>query len=268
MDDKEFTRLDEARATIDVVCVAILFDIALNPSVDVTMIRNFIAKSVMIVRSIFNLWKISAFQECHILQRCLVDRLLYLRKLIAEDGFDDFEEWSFVEQYDFQMRLRADGRFKHRTSNAPPIPESDKMRRKELKKKKMKWQIPNPSKMAEEIERDYLYLFSYDYGSMHIHPIATDGQQDFYTLTKLETSIEFPSNDFVLTNAVHILWLIVTDAIHYKDWPIAHELKEFFESFLECLESGSEQYRLDFLALAKRLSPMEAGERASIVGID
>jgi hypothetical protein len=268
MEEKEFTRLEEARATLDAVCIAIIFDIAENESMDVTMIRNFIAKSVMMVRSIYNLWTISAFQECHILQRCLVDRLFYLRKLISENSFKDFEEWSSVEQHDFQMRLRADTRFKHRTSNAPPIPESEKIRIKDLKKKKMNWQIPNAGKIAEEIGRDYLYLFSYDYGSMHIHPIATDGQQDFYTLTKIETSLEFPSNDFVLKNAIHILWLIVTDAIHYKDWPIAQELNDFFESFFKFVESGSQQYRLDFIAFAKRLSPMEGGEKANIVGIN
>jgi hypothetical protein len=40
-----------------------------------------------------------------------------------------------------------------------------------------------------------LYQFGYDFASRLVHPMATDGHEDFYRITKLDPAPDFPTSD-------------------------------------------------------------------------
>lgn len=223
------------------VCTGFILELHDQNSIQMLIVRNFLAKGVMFVRSIFQLWESTAIQECQVLYRCLVDRLFYLRKLISENSFQAFEDWSFAEQYDFHAELRADPRYKHQTDLLPPIPNSDRERRKSLKNR-LTWKKPEAKDMANDISRDYLYRYGFVYGSMHIHPYANDGQRDYETVTGLRSGTDWPSETYVLRNSVLVLWLMLSDTLHDLQIPISGYFRNFIEGFFDSLENNDQRY--------------------------
>ena len=59
------------------------------------IIANFIARGEVCLDSIHILWKSDNYQDCWVLHRALVDRLIHLKTLIDHDEFEKFERWSF-----------------------------------------------------------------------------------------------------------------------------------------------------------------------------
>ena len=66
-------------------------------------------------------------------------------------------------------------------------------RAKALSKNLPVWQRPKAEEVAKQLNMRFLYRFGYDFGSTHVHPMANDGQQDFFTITKvLEAGTRVP----------------------------------------------------------------------------
>ncbi len=241
----------DASAVLRHVIRGFLLELHEQRDLKMLITRNFLAKSVKLVESIFQLWDSTAIQECHILYRCQVDRLLHLRKLISENSFAEFEEWSFVEQYDFNARARNEPRFKKQTDLLPPVPEAEKNRRKELKNKIIEWKRPDAKEMAMDIQRDYLYLYGFRAASMHVHPMANDGDRDYQTITELRNGTEWPSQDYVLRNSILVLWLLFQDVLVQLNFERSKEFRNFMDIFFESLERDSQEYWPSYYALVE-----------------
>jgi len=70
------------------ICGLILFEFAREErGTRDLIIRNFIARTDMMVRAVFRLWELQDYQDCWILHRCLLDRLFHLFHLDQHDGF-------------------------------------------------------------------------------------------------------------------------------------------------------------------------------------
>ena len=241
----------EASQVLGHVVRGILIQCDGTADIDSKMTRNFLAKGAMLVRSIFTLWDIEAYQECLILYRCLVDRLFHLHKLTKDDSFDSFDDWSFVKWHELFARLRADPRYKSQTDKHPPVPDEDKRRYSKLKEKGVKWKKPEPKEIAKTMQRDYLYLYGYEYASMQVHPMSNDGIQDFKTITGLMAHVEFPSHENVLRNSLLVLWLLTRDAVNYTTLNFSVLLDDFMLKFFDYLETGSLDYMIPYYALLK-----------------
>jgi hypothetical protein len=57
-------------------------------------------------------------------------------------------------------------------------------------------------------------MYGYDFASQHVHPMANDGQEDFFTITRLEPKPDFPDWSSVLSNSVLAGSLIVQEALN------------------------------------------------------
>ena len=231
--------------TIGVLChvaTCIILDLHDRGKLKLRITRNFIAKSIKLSQSIFLLWDSTSLQECHILYRCLVDRLFHLRKLLKEDSFQAFENWSFVEQYDFNARAMAEPLFKSQTDQLPPIPESHRVRRRELRNTILTWVRPEAEEMAKAIQREYLYIYGFRDASMHIHPMANDGERDYETVTGLKTDIEWPNQDYVLRNTILVLFFIIHDIAAALEAKVSTDFNNFMEAIINSLETNDEKY--------------------------
>jgi hypothetical protein len=150
-------------------------------------LRNAIAKNISLVRAIQVLFDTGQFNQAYILFRSLLDRLVYLFSLNDNDAYDTFEEWSFVKTYEHRNNAKADERFR-RVLDDPLFKSlpSESRRYTDLKHKNSKWIKPDPETVLKKHGFDFLYKFGYDYASMHTHPMAGDGDFEFYQLTGLK----------------------------------------------------------------------------------
>jgi hypothetical protein len=223
------------------------------------IIRNFIARTDTMVRAVFRLWDLEDYQDCWILYRCLLDRLFHLSHLQEHEQFETFEAWSFLEQYNALNRVRSDPEFSGALeSKMFGLTLEQKERAKALLKNPPIWQRPKAEEVAKRLNMRFLYRFGYDFGSTHVHPMANDGQQDFFTITKLEPAPEFPDQRSVLANTLLVGTMIVQQGLNASTLSWHALVYDFLDDLRRFLGTGSDDYKLSFVKMRRLI---EQGER-------
>ena len=169
---------------------AILFSLeGMTRNVQITTISNFIARAVIALKGVFQLWEIEDYQDCWVIYRCMLDRLFHLHDLITKDEFALFESWSFMQLYNARNKIRSDQSLKIKIDPKffKDSPE-DKQRYQDLLKCRPEWERPFAEEVAKHMKLEPLYKYGYDYASTLVHPMATDGEFDFVLLTKFSKS--------------------------------------------------------------------------------
>lgn len=216
------------------------------------IIRNFIARTDMMVRAVFRLWDLQDYQDCWILHRCLLDRLFHLSHLQEHDQFEVFEAWSFREQYNALNRVRSDPEFSGAIeSKMFGLTLEEKERAKVLSKHPPVWERPKAEEVAKQMNMRFLYRFGYDFGSTHVHPMANDGQQDFFTITKLEPGPEFPDQRSVLSNTLLVGTMILQQGLNASILSWRALVYNFIDDLRRFLDRGSDDYKLSVVKLGK-----------------
>jgi hypothetical protein len=215
-----------------------------------TIIQNFVARSVTMLRGIRSLWDIGDFQDCWILHRSLMDRYFHLVALGKNGSFNTFDDWSFMKQYEAQNRVRSDPNCKS-VLDSPlfrPTPEQ-RIRYAALAKSPPKWKRPKAEDVAKEARISPLYDYGYDFASTHVHPMANDGLEDFYAITKLEPKPDFPPHISVLHNSLLVACLIANEAINQSNFRWITLVFDFYDHMMRFLDTGSTEYMTSFKKL-------------------
>ena len=116
------------------------------------VIGNFIARGTVCLDSIYQLWVTGNYQDCIVLQRTLVDRMLLLRHLIDRDEFGSFERWSFQIQYRAAQNNLSDPEIRAKLQPQwlkKAIAEQAKRRTRLEQEPKSEWRRPKPEEIAK-----------------------------------------------------------------------------------------------------------------------
>ena len=103
----------------------------------------------------------------------------------------------------------------------------------------------------------FLYKYGYDYASTHVHPMANDGQQDFFTITKLEPSPEFPDQRSVVSNSILVGCMTVQEGLNQSSFQWRRVVYDFLYHLMQHLDDGSRDYQRTFMKIGKMASTME-----------
>jgi hypothetical protein len=241
----------EALGAFHAISGTILFEFARQePSTRNDIICHFVARTDTMVRGVFCLWDIQDYQDCWILNRCLLDRLFHLVHLHEDDQFEVFEAWSFLQQYNALNRVRSNPDFKSalESSGSSFTPEQ-KERAKTLLANPPIWQRPKAENVAKKLDMRFLYRFGYDFGSTHVHPMANDGQQDFFTITGLEPAPQFPDQRSVLSNTLLVGTMVVQHGLNASTLSWRTLVYDFLDDLRRFLDTGSDDYKRSFAKL-------------------
>lgn len=225
-----------------------LFQFARHPlDTKNTILQNFVARTIVMVRGIRSLWDIGDFQDCWILHRCLMDRYFHVVALGKATSYQTFDDWSFKRQYEAQNRVRSDPDCKRVISSPLFTPTPEHVARySALAKSQPKWKRPKAEDVAKEAHVSPLYDYGYDFASMHVHPMANDGLEDFYAITKLEPKPDFPSHISVLHNSLLVGCLLVNEALNQSDFRWMALVFDFYNHLMKFLDSGATDYMKTF----------------------
>lgn len=217
--DLSFQHYAQAADALHVLSGALLFEFARRDEVVAPrdqIARNSIARADMMVRGIFRLWEISDQTDCWILHRALLDRLFHLYDLNQKDQFDLFNDWSFKTLYEAAGRLRSDPSLKGQIDGlVEELTHEHKGRYQRLVKDPPGWHRPKAEDAAKGMGITSLYRYGYDYASRYVHPMANDGEDDFYTITRLEPRPDIPAASIVvLSNSILIASMILQEALN------------------------------------------------------
>jgi len=242
---------EEALGAFHAIAGILLFEFAREErGVRDTIIRNFIARADMIARAVFQLWNLQDYQDSWVLHRCLLDRLFHLWHLQQNDEFEVFEAWSFLEQYNAVNRVRSDPEFSGALkSKLFSLAPEQKKRARALTKNPTAWQRPKAEDAAKGLDMSFLYRFGYDFASTYVHPMANDGHQDFYTITKLEPAPDFPDHRSVLSNTLLVATMLVRQGLNASTLSWRALVHDFLDDLMRFLDTGAEDYKISFVKL-------------------
>ena len=205
------------------------------------IIMNFIARGTVCLDSIHILWTAGNYQDCWVLHRALVDRLIHLKTLIDHDEFEKFERWSFQKQYQ-----SADATFSDPSIIEKLTPEAlaeakrlhNERRSRFRQEPKSDWRRPDAKESAKRMNLPDLYSLGYDPASGEVHPMADDGKEEFHDLLgiPLQTSGD---NRTVLHNSLVIQFLLVQYGINGCDVLWRSFVYDSLENWFCFLETGS-----------------------------
>jgi hypothetical protein len=216
--------------------------------------RGFVARSITTSNGIVTLYHAGAYQDCWILHRSLLDRLFHLEHLAATDSFDEFEEWSFIQQYKALRRIQEDAEFSHESLDPALELTPDQVARAEaLRRRNPVWRRPHAEDVAKQLQMHFLYRYGYDFASRYVHPMANDGLRDFYKITGLEPAPEFPDEKVVLSNTVLVSTMLTQSAMNTSALRWRRIVYEFLEAVREHLASGEDTYKAIFVKLGRAL---------------
>lgn len=254
-DAHEYLNVDtyeEGLQAFHAVSGAVLFEFAREPRADRDLIiRNFIARTNTMARGVFALYRLGDYQDCWILFRCLLDRLFHLHAIATRNEFEVFEAWSFLEQYNAQNRVRSNPEFRGAVeSEMFAIKPEDKERARHLSANPPQWRRPFVEDVAKSLNMAFLYRFGYDYASTHVHPMANDGWQDFYTITKLEPPSDFPDQRSALVNTLLVATMVVQVGLNASSLYWMALLYNCLDDLRQFIGTGSLEYRARLATLA------------------
>ena len=210
------------------------------------------------LKAIFRLWEISDYQDAWVIYRTLLDRLFHLYDLGEKNEFIKFHEWSFYKQYNSQNKIRSDKDFKHEAVGwMYDLTEEQKLRYKALTKNPPKWKRPKAEDVAKSMGLECLYKYGYDFASTHVHPMSDDGQQDIFTITKLEPAPTFPDWSSVLSDSISANSALLHWALHYSSFEWRCLLWDYIEHIQSFLREGNEEYQKTFLKLTSMFQTTE-----------
>ena len=242
---------EEALQAFHVATGAVLFEFARDgQGYRNAIIRNFIARADITARGVFQLWALEDYQDCWVLHRCLLDRLFHLRYLDVTDSFEEFEAWSFLEQYKAVNRVRSDPEVQGaREHGLFTFTDEQKKRACDLFDNPPQWRRPKAEDVAKNMDMRFLYVYGYDFASTHVHPMANDGEQDFHTITGLEPRPDFPDQRTVLANTLLVCTLLVKEGLNASTLRWRQLVYGVFEDLSRLLDSGSTDYRQRLLTM-------------------
>ena len=197
------------------------------------IIINFIARGVVCLDSIHLLWTAGDYQDCWVLHRALVDRLIHIRDLIDHDQFEEFERWSFQRQYQSADVALSDPMITAKLR--PEMLEAAKQLHSEQRSRfqqepKSNWRRSKAEDVAKRINLPIIYRIGYDPASAEVHPMADDGKEEFHELLGLPLE-SCGDNRVILHNSLVMQFLLVRYGIGGCDVLWRSFISDFLENY-------------------------------------
>lgn len=207
------------------------------------IIRNVIARGANCLNSIHLLWKSGNIQDCWILYRTLIDRLFHLSALAEKNEFEVFEKWSFIQQFEYTNRVRSDPQFNSRIEAKDfSLSKENKERYSKLKKENITWQRSKAENIAKDnFNMPFLYTYAYDYASGLVHPLATDGIDDFEKIANGKL-ISGSGYKVVIHNSILIQTMILQEGLNASTFKWRRIVYDFISQCRKSIETGEKTH--------------------------
>jgi len=168
------------------------------------------------------------------------------------DQFDLFDDWSFKMQCEAANRLRSDPEFKGQIKElVDDLTTEQKMRYQRLVKNSPNWRRPKAEDVARAMDLSFLYKYGFDFASQHVHPMANDGQQDFFNITHSEPKPNFPKPIMVLSNSILAASLIAQEALNASTLSWRRVVYDAVDGIRNFLRSASPEHLLALVKVSK-----------------
>ena len=238
--------------TFRIFCGMVLFSFPkYGPGLRERICQNFVARGMGCTESIFAVWRAGTEQDAGILHRSLLDRLIHLRHLAETDGFEKFEEHSFMSLYEMRHQLLSDHDMRHKVPELlRELQRTNRSRYDQLQSQMLRWRRPKAEDVVKGMDLGFLYRFGYNYASTHVHPMATDGEADFVRLTS-PSQMMSPGDATVVRNSLVFQSMLVQEALNVSAMKWRAIVYDFLDQVNRFAGEGSPDLHLTFYKIGK-----------------
>jgi hypothetical protein len=238
-------------------CSMLIFSFdAFQLSIQDTILRNYLAKSISQLQTITTLNITNQTFDCYIIYRSMVDRLGHLYFLERTDSFNDFDDWSFMKQFESTNKALSDPLFKDRLNpQFFKLSENNKVRYKKIKERKTTWKRPDIESEFKNKDLQFLYRFGYDYASSHVHPMANDGLVEYNAmiLNPSKEIMDYANHhrQLITQNSTLISSLMVNECLNMSSLKWRALVFKFIESFRLAINNQENEFLSNFKKMEK-----------------
>jgi hypothetical protein len=207
-----------------------------------------LARACVQIDSIFRLWDLEHYSDSLILYRTQVERLLTLHYLVDTKTIKEFDDWSFIENYENRNNAKSDQEHNQFLTKEFWTESRERIEKyQRLKKEKVSWKRPDSSQL-EDIARKhnllFLYKYGYRYASGFVHPLSSDGEAEFELVTGIKAKNK-KENDTtpIINNSVVVLIFIIDLALNETNFEWNEYVFKILSSSKDFIENKSLDYK-------------------------
>lgn len=207
-----------------------------------------LARACVQIDSIFRLWDVEHYSDSLILYRTQVERLLTLHYLIDTKTIQEFDDWSFIENYENRNKAKSNPEHKQFLTKEFWTESRKRIEKyQRLKKEKTQWKRPNFSQLEEIAKKhDLLFLFKYGYryASGFVHPLSSDGEEEFELVTGIPSRNKKEHDTTpIINNSVVVLIFIIELALNETSFEWNEYVFKVLSSSKDFIEHKSLDYK-------------------------
>ncbi|MCH8822839.1 MAG: hypothetical protein IH984_04950 [Planctomycetes bacterium] len=197
---------------------------------------NFLARSIRQLQAIDLLVQKSLISDSWSLYRSLVERYFLFVNLADTNKFSVFDDWCFKKQYEIENRIKSSSDLK----NKPEVKKrrfspKDKQRYERISQDRLvkQWRRPNAEEVARHLDLKFLYDAGYAHASSFVHPISTDGLDDYLHLMNRESEIKDEDADVLLSNSQLVTVLHIQHFLNQPEYKWHVTLYDLLDALLD-----------------------------------
>lgn len=172
--------------------------------------HNFLARTIRQLNAIYLLVQSEFIPDAWSLYRSLLERYFLFVHLCDANDFVLFDNWCFKKLYEFENRLKSSSTLKHKAQvKDRRVSPNHKQRYEHISQDPnvKHWHRPDPQKVAKKLGLKFLYDAGYNYASSFVHPISTDGLNDYLHLMDRKSEIGDEGKETLLSNS-HLISIL------------------------------------------------------------
>ena len=169
-----------------------------------TISVQFLARSLRQLDAIQTLFDANFVPDVQCLFRSLLERYLLYTHLCESNEFAVFDDWCFKKAFELENRIRSSRDLKQNPGlqgRTVGSEHKDRYARVRTDDRVARWRRPDMEEVAKKLELKFFYDAGYDHASSYVHPVSTDGYNDFLILMNRESEAEDEGASGVLGNA-------------------------------------------------------------------
>ena len=194
----------------------------------------FLARTIRQLDSIGKLANARCVSDGYILYRSLVERYFLFVHLCERSEFEVFDDWCFKRRYEHLNTIKSIPEF----SGKPEMrnrrfsdEEKERYQRVSADPRVEKWRRPDVEMIARRSKMKFLYDAGFDWASGYVHPVSTDGNDDYLHLMGREEEADSDEISVLLGNACLISVLHVQHVMNQPEYNWRAVLYDLIDAF-------------------------------------
>lgn len=165
---------------------------------------NFLARTLRQLLVIQELVQGEFISDAWIIYRSLLERYFLFVYLCQARELEVFDDWCFKKMYEWENKIRSSEDLKDKPEMKNRNISAKQTQRYSMVSQDSRvlgWKRPKMEEIAKQMNLTFLYYAGYQHASGYVHPISTDGLNDYLCLMNRVSKADDSESAIILRNS-------------------------------------------------------------------